>query len=119
MMGILQPMGGRIQRHSGLKIGHYSQHSADQLDLDKSPLDFLKDKFGHISQDYQYWRGQLGRFGLVKDAQTSKIGTLSEGQKSRVVFCLLALESPNMLLLGTSFSNLTLIEGFDLTSSFL
>ncbi|KAI9189903.1 ABC transporter ATP-binding protein arb1 [Blastocladiella emersonii ATCC 22665] len=99
MMGKLNPQEGRMQRNSSLKIGHYSQHSADVLDLEKSALEFLRDKYPTISQDFQYWRGQVGRFGLTKDAQTAKIGTLSEGQKSRIVFCMLAIESPNILLL--------------------
>ncbi|ORZ39553.1 ATP-binding cassette sub-family F member 2 [Catenaria anguillulae PL171] len=99
LMGTLQPQDGRVQRHSSLKIGLYSQHSADQLDMEKSSLEFLRDKYPHISQDFQYWRTQIGRFGLTKDAQTAKIGTLSEGQRSRIVFCMLAIDSPHMLLL--------------------
>ncbi|KAH3668300.1 hypothetical protein OGAPHI_002054 [Ogataea philodendri] len=99
MTGELQPQKGRVSKHTHLKIGVYSQHSADQLDLTKTPLEFVRDKFSHISQDFQYWRGQLGRFGLTGEGQTSQMATLSEGQRSRVVFALLALESPNVLLL--------------------
>lgn len=99
MTGELQPQKGRVSRHTHIKLGVYSQHSADQLDLTKSPLEFVRDKYSHISQDYQYWRGQLGRFGLTGEGQTSQMATLSEGQRSRVVFALLALEKPNILLL--------------------
>ncbi|KAG7792681.1 hypothetical protein KL910_000921 [Ogataea haglerorum] len=99
MTGELQPQKGRVSKHTHLKIGVYSQHSADQLDLTKTPLEFVRDKFSHISQDFQYWRGQLGRFGLTGEGQTSQMATLSEGQRSRVVFALLALEHPNVLLL--------------------
>jgi ATP-binding cassette subfamily F protein 2 len=77
----------------------YSQHSAEQLDLTKSALEFVRDKFPDKSQDYQYWRQQLGRYGLSGESQTALMGTLSEGQKSRIVFALLAIESPNMILL--------------------
>lgn len=99
MTGENRPTGGRISRHSHLKLGVYSQHSADQLDLTKNALDFVRDKYASVSQDYQYWRGQLGRYGLSGDAQTALMATLSEGQRSRVVFALLAIESPNMILL--------------------
>ncbi|KAK6330599.1 ABC transporter ATP-binding protein arb1 [Orbilia javanica] len=99
MTGKLNPQGGRVSRHTHLKLGLYSQHSAEQLDLTKSALDFCRDKFREKSQDYQYWRQQLGRYGLTGDAQTALMGTLSEGQRSRVVFALLAIEGPNMLLL--------------------
>lgn len=90
---------GRISRHSHLKIGVYSQHSAEQLDLSKSALEFVRDKFPHISQDFQFWRQQLGRYGLTGEGQTAMMATLSEGQRSRVVFALLAIEGPNMILL--------------------
>lgn len=99
MTGKLSPTGGVVSRHTHLKLGMYSQHSAEQLDLTKSALDFVRDKYATKSQDYQYWRQQLGRYGLSGEAQTALMGTLSEGQRSRVVFALLAIEGPNMLLL--------------------
>lgn len=99
MTGKLSPTGGSVSRHTHLKLGLYSQHSAEQLDLTKSALNFVRDKYSQKSQDYQFWRQQLGRYGLTGDSQTALMGTLSEGQKSRIVFALLAIESPNMLLL--------------------
>lgn len=99
MTGKLSPREGSVTRHTHLKLGLYSQHSAEQLDLTKSALDFVRDKYPAISQDYQYWRQQLGRYGLTGESQTALMGTLSEGQKSRIVFALLAIDGPNMLLL--------------------
>jgi len=99
MTGKLSPTGGVVSRHTHLKLGVYSQHSAEQLDLTKSALDFVRDKYSEKSQDYQYWRQQLGRYGLSGESQTALMGTLSEGQKSRIVFALLAIDGPNMLLL--------------------
>ncbi|CAI7626384.1 unnamed protein product [Penicillium glandicola] len=99
MTGKLSPIGGRVSRHTHLKLGVYSQHSSEQLDLTKSSLEFVRDRFPEKSQDYQYWRQQLGRYGLSGEGQTALMGTLSEGQKSRIVFALLAIESPNMILL--------------------
>ncbi|GAV54626.1 hypothetical protein ZYGR_0AN00940 [Zygosaccharomyces rouxii] len=99
MTGDLTPQAGRVSRHTHVKLGVYSQHSQDQLDLTKSALEFVREKYSHISQDFQYWRGQLGRYGLTGDGQKAQMGTLSEGQRSRVVFALLALQAPNILLL--------------------
>jgi ATP-binding cassette subfamily F protein 2 len=95
----LSPTSGIVSRHTHLKMGMYSQHSAEQLDLTKSALDFVRDKYSSKSQDYQYWRQQLGKYGLSGESQTALMGTLSDGQKARIVFALLAIESPNMLLL--------------------
>ncbi|QIW98789.1 hypothetical protein AMS68_004307 [Peltaster fructicola] len=97
--GKLSANSGNVSRHTHLKLGMYSQHSAEQLDLNKSALDFVRDKYPQVSQDYQYWRQQLGKYGLSGESQTALMGTLSEGQKSRIVFALLAIESPNMILL--------------------
>jgi ATP-binding cassette subfamily F protein 2 len=89
MTGVLSPTGGQVSRHTHLKMGVYSQHSSEQLDLTKSALDFVRDKYSEKSQDYQYWRQQLGKYGLSGESQTALMGTLSEGQKSRIVFALL------------------------------
>lgn len=97
--GQLQPTSGVVSRHTHLRMGMYSQHSADQLDLTMSALDFVRNKHKTKSQDYQYWRQQLGKYGLSGDSQTALMGTLSDGQKARIVFALLAIEGPNMLLL--------------------
>jgi ATP-binding cassette subfamily F protein 2 len=80
-------------------MGVYSQHSADQLDLTKSALDFVRDKYSEKSQDAQFWRQQLGKYGLSGESQTALMATLSQGQQSRICFALLAIDTPNMLLL--------------------
>jgi ATP-binding cassette subfamily F protein 2 len=97
--GKLSVNSGNVSRHTHLKLGMYSQHSAEQLDLTKNALEFVRDRYPQVSQDYQYWRQQLGKYGLSGDSQTALMGTLSEGQKSRIVFALLAIDGPNMLLL--------------------
>ncbi|KAG9247625.1 P-loop containing nucleoside triphosphate hydrolase protein [Calycina marina] len=99
MTGSLSPTGGQVSRHTHLKMGVYSQHSSEQLDLTKSALEFVQSKYADKNQDYQYWRQQLGKYGLSGESQTALMGTLSEGQKSRIVFALLAIDGPNMLLL--------------------
>jgi ATP-binding cassette subfamily F protein 2 len=100
MIGDLMPTEGQVSRHSHLKICRYSQHSADQLDLDKSAVDYLRDKFGDImgTKELQFWRSQVGRFGLVGESQLCPMRQLSDGQRSRAVFCELALSNPNMIL---------------------
>lgn len=99
--GALQPVKGSVQRHAGLKLGKYSQHSAEQLPYDKSPIEYLEGRYHEKfpGKDVQFWRGQLGRFGLSGAHQTSAIRTLSDGLRNRVVFSQLAMENPHVLLL--------------------
>ncbi|KAJ3086977.1 ABC transporter ATP-binding protein arb1 [Quaeritorhiza haematococci] len=99
MMGELTQTAGQITRHSHLKLCKYSQHSADQLDLDASAIEHLRRKFPDLSQELPFWRSQVGRFGLTGNSQLCPIRQLSDGQKARIVFCELSLSNPGVLLL--------------------
>ncbi|CAG8599752.1 9311_t:CDS:10 [Paraglomus brasilianum] len=106
MMGELQPTKGRIARHTNLKLAKYSQHSADQLDLELSPIQYMRRKFAHLKGDTDYWRSQIGRYGLSGAQQTSPIKTLSDGLKSRIVFAELVLSVPDIVLMDEPTNHL-------------
>lgn len=96
--GELSPTEGSISKHSALKLAKYSQHSADQLPYNKSPLEHFESLF-HAKfpdKDLQFWRSQLGRFGLSGTHQTSPISQLSDGLRNRVVFSQLGAFSPSL-----------------------
>lgn len=40
--GALQPVEGTVSKHANLKLAKYSQHSADQLPYDRSPLEYFQ-----------------------------------------------------------------------------
>jgi ATP-binding cassette subfamily F protein 2 len=106
--GQLQPVEGSVQRHAGLKLGKYSQHSADQLPYNKCPIEYMESRYAEKfpGKDVQFWRQQLGRFGLSGSHQTSAIRTLSDGLRNRVVFSQLAMENPHVLLLDEPTNHL-------------
>jgi ATP-binding cassette, subfamily F, member 2 len=45
IMDTLQPTEGTISKHASLKLAKYSQHSADQLPYDKSPIEHFQTLF--------------------------------------------------------------------------
>jgi len=63
MMAQLQPKSGNYQRHQKLRTAYFSQHFVDQLDLAKSPVEILQEKFpGRHIEEY---RRELGAFGIT------------------------------------------------------
>merc|ERR1719199_1819568 len=81
MLQEIEPTEGDIKRAGKLRIGHYNQHSEAVLDLEKSPMDFLKNlyptgivtKEGLKKMEDPDWRSKLGSFGITGDFQTRKM----------------------------------------------
>merc|ERR1711957_877186 len=92
MLQQIEPTVGEVKRSGKLRIGHYNQHSEAVLDLEKTPLAFLKELYpnGLIGKDGlkkmedAEWRGKLGCFGVTGLFQTRKMNTMSDGLKTRV-----------------------------------
>jgi len=115
MTGELMPTEGTISRHMHLSIGKYHQHSVDVLKPEMMTLEFFQHMYPNnekFSRDVEEWRAFIGRYGITGKMQTSKIGHLSEGQKSRIVFAMICMSTPNLLLLDEPTNHLD-IEAID------
>jgi len=102
--GINEPTKGLRKCHRNLKIGYFSQHHVDQLDMNMTCLELMASKFpGKNSQDYYH---QLGAYGITGDLALRKISTLSGGQKSRLAFAVMSVPCPNFMILDEPTNHL-------------
>lgn len=104
LAGHLEPTTGQLYRHGRLRIGLFTQHHVDQLDLGLNPLQLLQQRYpGKADEEYRH---HLGAFGLSGPLALQTIRTLSGGQKSRVVFTMLSIERPHIMILDEPTNHL-------------
>lgn len=104
LMGELTPVGGVRQAHRNLKIGYFSQHHVDQLDLNVCSVELLLNRFpGRTEEEYRH---QLGGYGITGELATRPVASLSGGQKSRVAFAQMTMPCPNFYILDEPTNHL-------------
>ncbi|KAF4796083.1 ATP-binding cassette sub-family F member 3 [Turdus rufiventris] len=104
LMGELAPVRGIRHAHRNLKIGYFSQHHVDQLDLNISAVELLARKFpGKTEEEYRH---QLGRYGVSGELAVRPVASLSGGQKSRVAFAQMTMSCPNFYILDEPTNHL-------------
>lgn len=116
----IKPDSGELWQQTNLRIGYYNQHFEEELPLDMTPINFLKNIVPKdlIEQDREKTvRSYLGKVKLEGSAHNKLIGELSGGQKARVAFVKLIFYQPHLLLLDEPTNHLdietveALIEG--------
>ncbi|NXG30949.1 ABCF3 protein, partial [Dromaius novaehollandiae] len=104
LMGELAPVRGIRHAHRNLKIGYFSQHHVDQLDLNISAVELLAKKFpGKTEEEYRH---QLGSYGVSGELAVRPVASLSGGQKSRVAFAQMTMPCPNFYVLDEPTNHL-------------
>ena len=117
MMGKLAPLYGEVIRNRKTNLALFTQHHIDQLDLSKSPLDYLLDRFkddcNKQHRPAEFVRNKLGSYGLTGELVEQRMCYLSGGQKSRVAFACLTWKAPNFIIMDepTNHLDIETIEG--------
>ncbi|MDE2146221.1 MAG: ATP-binding cassette domain-containing protein [Burkholderiales bacterium] len=106
----LAPLAGRVTEGKGLVIGYFAQQELDVLQLDDGPLMHLV----RLARDVgppareQELRDFLGRFRFTGEMAQQAVGSLSGGEKARLVLAMLVWQRPNLLLLDEPTNHLDL-----------
>ena len=101
---------GEVTEGKGLSIGYFAQQELDVLQLDDGPLMHmirLARDVGPAGRE-QELRDFLGSFRFVGDMVTQAVGSLSGGEKARLVLAMLVWQRPNLLLLDEPTNHLDL-----------
>ena len=113
----LQPISGEITEGKGLAIGYFAQQELDVLRPQDTPLEHMirlvKDTTARGQLSGQATREQdlrtfLGSFNFSGDQVKQAVGTMSGGEKARLVLCMLVWQRPNLLLLDEPTNHLDL-----------
>ena len=113
----LAPISGEMTEGKGLNIGYFAQQELDVLRPDESPLEHMirlaKDmaaagKLTNQSTREQDLRSFLGTFNFSGDMVKQAVGSMSGGEKARLVLCMLVWQRPNLLLMDEPTNHLDL-----------
>jgi ATP-binding cassette subfamily F protein 3 len=112
--GTLQARGGRVVEGKGLRIGYFAQQELDVLRPEDSPLQHMIG-LAHDSAEpgtprvrEQDLRNFLGQFNFGGDRVMQPVGSMSGGEKARLVLAILVWQRPNLLLLDEPTNHLDL-----------
>jgi len=106
----LAPLGGTTTEGKGLVIGYFAQQELDVLSMDDGPLMHmvrLARDVGPAARE-QELRDFLGRFRFTGDMVQQAVGSLSGGEKARLVLAMLVWQRPNLLLMDEPTNHLDL-----------
>ena len=113
----LAPISGDMTEGKGLNIGYFAQQELDVLRPADNPLEHMirlvkevtaAGKMGNQPTREQDLRSFLGNFNFGGDMVKQAVGSMSGGEKARLVLCMIVWQRPNLLLLDEPTNHLDL-----------
>ncbi|WP_096697145.1 ABC-F family ATP-binding cassette domain-containing protein [Polaromonas sp. AER18D-145] len=113
----LAPIQGEMLEGKGLNIGYFAQQELDVLRPADNPLEHMirlvkevtaAGKIGGQQTREQDLRSFLGNFNFGGDMVKQAVGSMSGGEKARLVLCMIVWQRPNLLLLDEPTNHLDL-----------
>jgi ATP-binding cassette, subfamily F, member 3 len=100
----LKPFSGAITRAEKLAIAYFAQHQLDELNEDASPYDHIRKLMPEAPEAKV--RARAGAIGFSGKAADTKAGSLSGGEKARLLLGLATFFGPNMIILDEPTNHL-------------
>jgi ATP-binding cassette subfamily F protein 3 len=103
-------LAGTLTQGKGLNIGYFAQQELDVLHPDSNPLEHmirLARDVGPAGRE-QELRNFLGTFNFSGEMVNQTVGTMSGGEKARLVLAMMVWQRPNLLLLDEPTNHLDL-----------
>jgi ATP-binding cassette subfamily F protein 3 len=110
----IKALSGELTEGKGLNIGYFAQQELDVLHPADNPLEHmirLVKELGSIpgqSSREQDLRNFLGTFNFTGDMVKQSVGSMSGGEKARLVLAMIVWQRPNLLLLDEPTNHLDL-----------
>ncbi len=107
-------LAGSVTEGKGLSIGYFAQQELDVLRPQDTPLEHMTRLAreaagaGRENATEQELRGFLGSFNFSGDMVKQAVGTMSGGEKARLVLAMMVWQRPNLLLLDEPTNHLDL-----------
>ena len=110
----MKALAGTVTEGKGLNIGYFAQQELDVLRPSENPLEHmirLARELGAAApaasreQDLRNW---LGTFNFSGDMVKQSVGSMSGGEKARLVLAMIVWQRPNLLLLDEPTNHLDL-----------
>jgi ATP-binding cassette subfamily F protein 3 len=110
----LKALAGEITEGKGLSIGYFAQQELDVLRPADTPLEHMvrlarEHGTGREATGEQALRAYLGAFNFGADMIRQPVGTMSGGEKARLVLSMMVWQRPNLLLLDEPTNHLDLV----------
>ncbi|MBQ0918598.1 ATP-binding cassette domain-containing protein [Hydrogenophaga aromaticivorans] len=113
----LKAISGEIIEGKGLNIGYFAQQELDVLRPADTPLEHMirlvrectaQGRLSGQATREQDLRSFLGSFNFTGDQVKQAVGSMSGGEKARLVLCMIVWQRPNLLLLDEPTNHLDL-----------
>jgi ATP-binding cassette, subfamily F, member 3 len=98
---------GFVSKNNRLRIGYFSQHHVDTLDITKSAVESLIAKYyPGVQIGPEAARNYLGQFGVTGNMALEPLYCLSGGQKTRVALAIIAYANPHIIIMDEPTNHL-------------